>query len=92
MVAILPFDDDEEVVALANNSDYGLAATAWTKDIGRAHRLAKRLQAGTITLNCQMVFDHAMPFGGHKQSGWGYEWGRDGIESFMQTKTVYAQL
>lgn len=92
VVAVLPFDDDEEVVALANNSDYGLAATAWTKDIARAHRLAKQLQAGTITLNCQMVFDHAMPFGGHKQSGWGYEWGRDGIESFLQTKTVYAQL
>lgn len=92
VVAVLPFDDDDEVVALANNSDYGLAATAWTKDIGRAHRLAKLLQAGTITLNCQMVFDHSMPFGGHKQSGWGYEWGRDGVEGFMQTKTVYAQL
>ncbi|MEE6140203.1 aldehyde dehydrogenase family protein [Mycobacterium sp. 050128] len=92
VVAVLPFGDDDEVIALANNSDYGLAATAWTKDISRAHRLAKRLQAGTITLNCQMVFDHSMPFGGHKQSGWGYEWGRDGIESFMQTKTVYAQL
>lgn len=92
VVAVLPFDDDDEVVALANNSEYGLAATAWTKDIGRAHRLAKLLQAGTITLNCQMVFDHSMPFGGHKQSGWGHEWGRDGVEGFMQTKTVYAQL
>lgn len=92
VVAILPFDDDDEVVALANDSDYGLAATAWTKDISRAHRLAKRLEAGTVTLNCQMVFDHSMPFGGHKQSGWGYEWGRDGIESFLKTKTVYAQL
>ena len=92
IVAVLPFDDDDQVVAMANNSDYGLAATAWTKDLTRGHRLAKRLQAGTITLNCQMVFDHSMPFGGHKQSGWGYEWGRDGIESFMQTKSVYAQL
>ncbi|MEE3849458.1 aldehyde dehydrogenase family protein [Gordonia sp. LSe1-13] len=92
VVAVMPFDDDDEVVALANNSDYGLAATAWTKDIGRAHRLAKRLQAGTVTLNCQMVFDHSMPFGGYKQSGWGHEWGRDGVESYLQTKTVYAQL
>ncbi len=92
VVAVLPFDDDDQVVALANNSDYGLAATAWTKDLTRAHRLAKRLQAGTITLNCQMVFDHSMPFGGYKHSGWGYEWGRDGIESFMQTKSVYTQL
>lgn len=92
VVAVLPFDDDDEVVALANNSEYGLAATVWTKDISRAHRLAKRIQSGTVTLNCQMVFDHSMPFGGYKQSGWGYEWGRAGIESYLQTKTVYAQL
>ncbi|MFW0796760.1 aldehyde dehydrogenase family protein [Gordonia sp. CPCC 205515] len=92
VVAVMPFDDDDEVVALANNSDYGLAATAWTKDIARAHRLAKRLEAGTVTLNCQMVFDHSMPFGGYKQSGWGHEWGRDGVESYLQTKTVYTQL
>lgn len=92
VVPVIPFDDDDEVVALANNSDYGLAATVWTKDISRAHRLAKRLQSGTVTLNCQMVFDHSMPFGGYKQSGWGYEWGRDGIEAYLQTKTVYTQL
>ena len=92
VVAVLPFDDDDQVVALANNSDYGLAATVWTRDISRAHQLAKRLQSGTVSLNCQMVFDPAMPFGGHKQSGWGHEWGRDGIESYLQTKTVYAQL
>ncbi|MCE4265517.1 betaine-aldehyde dehydrogenase [Rhodococcus sp. ACPA4] len=92
VVPIMPFDDDDQVVAMANDTTYGLAATAWTSDVGRAHRLAKRLDAGTVTLNCQMVFDHAMPFGGYKQSGWGYEHGREGIEGYMKTKSVYTQI
>ena len=92
VVAITPFDDDEEVVRQANDSVYGLAATAWTKDLSRAHKLAKRLQAGYVTLNCQLVWDPAMPIGGYKQSGWGCEYGIDGIEAYMQTKSVYAEL
>jgi aldehyde dehydrogenase (NAD+) len=92
VVAVIPFDEDDEVVSMANDTVYGLAATAWTRDISRAHRLAKRLQAGTVTLNCQMIWDPNLPMGGHKQSGWGYENGREGIEGYMQTKTVYAQL
>ena len=92
VVTILPFDDDDEAVALANNSTYGLAATAWTKDLGRAHRLAKRLKAGTVGLNCQMQYDHSMPFGGYKQSGWGLESGKAGIEAYLQTKIVWAQM
>jgi phenylacetaldehyde dehydrogenase len=92
VVTILPFDDDDEAVALANDSTYGLAATAWTNDLGRAHRLAKRLKAGTVGLNCQMQFDHSMPFGGYKQSGWGYESGKAGLETYLQTKIVWAQM
>jgi phenylacetaldehyde dehydrogenase len=92
IVTILPFDDDDEAVALANDSTYGLAATAWTKDLGRAHRIAKRLKAGTIGLNCQMQFDQSMPFGGYKQSGWGYESGKAGLDTYLQTKIVWAQM
>ena len=92
VVTILPFDDDDEAVAMANDTTYGLAATAWTKDLGRAHRLAKRLKAGTVGLNCQMQFDHSMPFGGYKQSGWGHESGKAGLETYLQTKVVWAQM
>jgi aldehyde dehydrogenase (NAD+) len=92
VVTILPFDDEDEAVAMANDTTYGLAATVWTTNLSRAHRLAKRLRAGTVTLNCQLVFDHAVPFGGYKQSGWGHEFGREGIEAYLQTKSVWAQL
>ena len=92
VVTILPFDDDDEAVTMANDTDYGLAATAWTNDLRRAHRLGKRLQAGTVSVNCQMVFDHGVPFGGYKQSGWGYEHGQEGIEAYLKTKSVWVQL
>src|SRR6201991_560733 len=92
VVSILPFDDDDEAVAMANDTTYGLAATAWTNNLSRAHRLGKRLQAGTVTINCQLVFDHAVPFGGYKQSGWGHEFGQEGIDAYLKTKSVWAQL
>src|ERR1700726_251865 len=92
VVAVIPFDDEDEAVALANDSTYGLAATAWTSDLGRAHRIAKRLKAGTVGLNCQMQFDHSMPFGGYKQSGWGYESGKAGLETYLPTKVAGAHM
>jgi aldehyde dehydrogenase (NAD+) len=92
VVTILPFDDEDEAVALANDSTYGLAATTWTRDLARAHRMAKRLKAGTVGLNCQLQFDHSMPFGGYKQSGWGYESGKAGLDTYLQTKIVWAQM
>jgi phenylacetaldehyde dehydrogenase len=66
--------------------------TVWTNNLGRAHRLAKRLKSGTVSLNCPKTFDHSMPFGGHEQSGWGHEPERAGIEAYLQTKTALAQL
>ena len=92
VVTILPFDDEDEAVALANNSSYGLAATTWTSDLGRAHRMAKKLKAGTVGLNCQMQFDHSMPFGGYKQSGWGREMGAEVLRNYTEVKAVTAAL
>ncbi len=92
VVTILPFDDDDEAVAMANDSSYGLAATAWTTNLARAHNLGKRLQAGTVTLNCQLVFDHNVPFGGYKQSGMGHEFGYEGIDGYLKTKSIWAAL
>ena len=92
VVAVTPFDDDDEVVAMANDTTYGLAASAWTRDVSHAHRLAKRLDAGTVSINCQMMWDPNIPFGGFKQSGWGYENGQEGIEGYLKNKTVWAQL
>jgi aldehyde dehydrogenase (NAD+) len=91
VVAVLPFDEEDEAIALANDTTYGLAGAVYTQNGARAHRLAKRIDAGTITLNCQLVYDHQMPFGGYKQSGWGREFGKDGIEMYMQTKSIYSQ-
>ena len=92
VVAIVPFDDDEQAIAEANDTDYGLAAAIWTRDIGRAHRVAKRVEAGTVWLNCQLAWDAAMPFGGYKQSGWGYEYGWEGVNTYLKTKSVYTEL
>jgi aldehyde dehydrogenase (NAD+) len=92
VVAILPFDNEEEVIAEANETQFGLAAAIWTRDVSRAHRLARRVDAGTVWVNCQVVFNPAIPFGGFKQSGWGTEYGWKGIEIYLRTKSVYTQL
>jgi phenylacetaldehyde dehydrogenase len=87
-----PFDDVDEVVSLANDTSYGLAAAVWTSGLNKAHRFANAVQAGTVWINCQLILNSGLPFGGYKQSGWGRENGIEGLESFMHSKTVMAML
>jgi aldehyde dehydrogenase (NAD+) len=92
VMSVLKFDDLEEVAARANNTFYGLAAAVWTRDIGKAHYLAKRIKAGTVWVNCYDVFDAAAPFGGYKMSGIGRELGEEGLKNYLETKTVTVAL
>ena len=85
---VVPFDTEEEAVALANNTEYGLAAYAFTKDLNRALRLAEQLEAGTVGINESVPATSNCPFGGFKQSGWGRELGSEGIEAYLETKHV----
>lgn len=94
VLCVIRFSDDEEedVVLQANHSIYGLAASIFTRDIGRAHRVAKRLKAGTIGINTHHVVDPALPFGGFKQSGWGREMGWEAIELYTELRSVGVAL
>ena len=83
-----PFDDVDDIAALANNTAYGLSASIWSNDLKRVHRLIPRLKAGTVWVNCHGLLDNALPFGGYKQSGIGREMGRAMIDLYTETKSV----
>jgi len=85
-------DDEESLVKIANGTSYGLAAAIWTRDVARAHTLAKKIQAGVVWINCFNEFDDVAPFGGYKQSGWGRDLSRHALENYTQLKTVWTQL
>ena len=89
---ILKFKDIDEVVRRGNASSFGLAAAVWTRDIGKAHRLAKSLKAGTVWVNCYDVFDAAAPFGGFKMSGMGRELGEYALQLYTEVKTVTVSM
>jgi len=92
VVSALSFTDTEDLVRRANSTMYGLSAGIWTRDIGKAHRLAREVKAGTVWVNCYNCFDAASPFGGFKQSGFGRELGKYALELYTQVKSVWVSL
>ncbi len=89
VLVVIPFEDEKQAVTLANDSIYGLAAGVWTRDIGRAHRVAHEIQSGTVWINQYNWYDPAASFGGFKQSGFGRELGRDAIGYYTESKTIF---
>jgi (Z)-2-((N-methylformamido)methylene)-5-hydroxybutyrolactone dehydrogenase len=89
ILSIIPFDDEDDALAIANDSPYGLAAGVWTSDIGRAIRMSERIEAGTVWVNCYRAVSFMAPFGGYKRSGIGRESGQEAIDAYLQTKSVW---
>jgi phenylacetaldehyde dehydrogenase len=93
VVTVTPFKDvDADLIRRANDTVYGLAAGVWSSDMRRAHRIANKLRAGTVWINCYNIFDAALPFGGYKQSGWGREMGHEVLNNYLETKAICASI
>jgi aldehyde dehydrogenase (NAD+) len=92
VLATIRFKDAEDAVAKGNATVYGLAAAVWTRDISKAHKIARSIKAGTVWINSYNLYDPALPFGGFKESGFGRDQGRDALEKYTQTKSVWVNL
>ena len=88
VVTVIPFEDEDDAVRIANESRYGLMATVWTGDPARGHRLARRIKAGTVGVNMPYTAFPGIPFGGYKQSGFGRELGLETLDLYLETKSV----
>ncbi len=91
LVAVLAFDTEDEAVRLANATDYGLAASLWTNDLGRAHRVSEALVAGTVSVNTVDALGLTTPFGGFRQSGFGRDLSRHALDNYTDWKTTWFQ-
>ena len=89
VISAIPFEDLDEVITRGNRTDFGLGSGVWTQDIGKAHRLAKGLRAGSVWINCYQAMDPAVPFGGYKMSGYGRESGLQHVEEYLNVKAVW---
>jgi acyl-CoA reductase-like NAD-dependent aldehyde dehydrogenase len=89
VVAVIPFDDEADAIAKANDTDYGLSGSIWTSDVGRALRVARAIDAGNLSVNSHSSVRYSTPFGGFKQSGLGRELGPDALAAFTETKNVF---
>src|SRR5262245_22095176 len=92
VVALIPFKNEDDAVLQGNDTNYGLAAGVWTRDVSKAHRVARALRAGTVWVNCYNVFDVVSPFGGYKQSGYGRELSSYALDLYTQVKSVWLKI